>query len=73
MKRLFAAIIISLALALLMVFPILAEPAHEIPAGPPTISGYDYAQTHIVPLAQDGILGQDHKPGSHQGLANFPP
>lgn len=30
----------------------------------------DYAQHHIVPLAQEGGMGNDgHKPGSHQGYS----
>jgi hypothetical protein len=33
-------------------------------------SGYEYAKHHIVPLAQDGALGNDgHKPGTHQGFS----
>jgi hypothetical protein len=32
-------------------------------------SGQEYAQHHIVPLAQGGMLGNGgHKPGNHQGF-----
>ncbi|NEE01987.1 hypothetical protein [Phytoactinopolyspora halotolerans] len=32
-------------------------------------SGREYAEHHIVPGAHDGIIGQEHKPGSHQGFS----
>ncbi|HZA40347.1 MAG TPA: hypothetical protein VFA00_06945 [Actinomycetota bacterium] len=35
----------------------------------PCDSGREYAQEHIVPLAQAGALGTQHVPGSHQGFA----
>jgi len=72
MKKTIAALVIFAVLVALGVSPVAAG-GHEVPAGPPTVSGYDYAQTHIVPLAKAGIIGQVHKPGTHQGLANFPP
>jgi hypothetical protein len=38
----------------------------------PCVTGEQYAQTHIVPLAQAGVLGTGHKPGDHQGFSNVP-
>jgi hypothetical protein len=38
------------------------------PAGEPGRS--EYAQTHIVPLAHAGILGHEHKPGTHLGASD---
>jgi hypothetical protein len=38
------------------------------PAGDPGRS--EYAQTHIVPLADAGILGHEHKPGTHRGASD---
>ncbi|WP_205855916.1 hypothetical protein, partial [Phytoactinopolyspora endophytica] len=32
-------------------------------------SGREYAEHHIVQGAHDGIIGQQHKPGSHQGFS----
>jgi hypothetical protein len=38
------------------------------PAGDPGRS--EYAQSHIVELAQAGILGHEHKPGTHLGASD---
>jgi hypothetical protein len=38
------------------------------PAGDPGRS--EYAQIHIVPLAHAGILGHEHKPGTHRGASD---
>lgn len=34
-------------------------------------TGREYAQEHIVPLAQGGVLGTDHIPGQHHGFAGI--
>jgi hypothetical protein len=34
-------------------------------------TGLEYAQEHIVTLAQTGALGTDHIPGEHQGFAGI--
>jgi hypothetical protein len=38
------------------------------PAGEPGRS--EYAQNHIVPLAGAGVLGHEHKPGTHRGASD---
>ncbi|WP_199616276.1 hypothetical protein [Paenibacillus alkalitolerans] len=49
--------------------------AHQAPPcndsdGDGSPSGYDYAQHHIVPMAQNQTLGDGgHKPGVHQGFS----
>ncbi len=43
-----------------------------IASAAPCETGRQYAETHIVPLAQAGVLGTGHKPGEHQGFANVP-
>ena len=35
-------------------------------------TGEEYAQVHIRVLAEDGALGQNNNPGSHQGFAGVP-
>lgn len=37
--------------------------------GDGAFSGREYAEHHIVQGAHDGIIGQQHKPGSHQGFS----
>ena len=37
--------------------------------GDGAFSGHEYAKHHIVPLAHAGIIGQGHKPGTHQGFS----
>ena len=67
---------IVLSLVLLLTF-ILVTPvfAHSAPPcndanGDGSPSGAEYAAHHIVPLAQDGALGNDgHKPGAHHGFS----
>lgn len=34
-------------------------------------TGREYAQEHIVPLAQSGVLGTNHVPGQHHGFAGI--
>ncbi|XEC94244.1 hypothetical protein AB6A23_23475 [Paenibacillus tarimensis] len=49
--------------------------AHQAPPcndsdGDGSPSGFDYAQHHIVPMAQSQMLGDGgHKPGAHQGFS----
>ncbi len=38
------------------------------PAGDPGRS--EFAKQHIVVLAHSGVLGQGHKPGTHQGASD---
>jgi hypothetical protein len=38
------------------------------PAGEPGRS--EFAQNHIVPLAHAGVLGHEHKPGTHRGASD---
>lgn len=38
------------------------------PAGDPGRS--EFANQHIVVLAHSGVLGQGHKPGTHQGASD---
>jgi hypothetical protein len=38
------------------------------PAGEPGRS--EFAQNHIVPLAHAGLLGHEHKPGTHLGASD---
>jgi hypothetical protein len=49
-----------------------AAPASAVcpaaPAGDPGRS--EYAQNHIVPLAEAGVLGHEHKPGTHLGASD---
>jgi hypothetical protein len=49
-----------------------ASPASAIcpaaPAGEPGRS--EFAQNHIVTLAQAGVLGHEHKPGTHRGASD---
>jgi hypothetical protein len=34
-------------------------------------SGHEYAQEHIVSLAQTGVLGTEHIPGQHHGFSGI--
>src|SRR5215216_3433132 len=49
-----------------------AAPASAIcPAGPAGDPGRsEYAQHHIVQLAHAGLLGHEHKPGTHLGASD---
>lgn len=69
MRKLTAAFVLAVGSVLMVASPALA---HQ--AGPCNDSGEpgnsDYAQHHIVPLAQEGGLGADgHKPGTHRGYS----
>ena len=59
-----------LVLMLTMVFAIPASASTPGPCGESNHTGRDYAEQHIVPLGgEDGLLGQGHKPGTHQGYS----
>jgi hypothetical protein len=49
-----------------------AAPASAVcpaaPAGEPGRS--EYAQSHITVLAHAGVLGHEHKPGTHRGASD---
>lgn len=49
-----------------------AAPAEAVcpaaPAGEPGRS--EFAHNHIVPLAHAGVLGHEHKPGTHRGASD---
>ena len=70
MQRL-AVVVLALFLALTVLAPAALA---DHPGGPCDGLGDDpgnsgYAKHHIVPFAHLGLLGQDHKPGSHQGFS----
>ena len=66
MKRLVAAICAGSVVALAVAAPASAQ----CPAGPDGDPGRsEFAKQHIVPLAHAGMLGQDHKPGTHRGAS----
>jgi hypothetical protein len=45
--------------------------AAQCPAAPAGDPGRnEFANQHIVILAPSGVLGQGHKPGSHQGASH---
>lgn len=65
--------VVALALCLMLVMLAPAALADH-PVGPCDALGEDpgnsgYAKHHIVPFAHLGLLGQAHKPGSHQGFS----
>ncbi len=67
MKRLIAAICAAAVVALGLAAPASAD-CPAVPAGDPGRS--EYANQHIVPFAHAGLLGQDHKPGTHRGASD---
>ena len=61
-----------------LVFALMANPgnasAHSAPPcndtnGDGSPSGQEYAAHHISALAKAGVIGQGHKPGTHQGFS----
>jgi hypothetical protein len=58
---------VGLLLALGAAAPAFAQ-CPAAPAGDPGRS--EYASDHIVVLAQGGVLGHEHKPGTHQGASH---
>jgi hypothetical protein len=67
MKRLVVAICAGCVVAGAVAAPASAD-CPAAPAGDPGRS--EFARLHIVPLAQAGVLGQGHKPGTHQGASD---
>jgi hypothetical protein len=64
-------LVIALTAGLLLVFGAAAPAAAQCPAAPAGDPGRsEYANQHIVVLAQAGVLGQGHKPGTHLGASN---
>ncbi len=67
------AVLLAAAMMLATAAPAFAQGGH--PGDPCTEEDHPghsaYAQHHIVPLAHDQELGQEHKPGSHQGYAGL--
>ena len=67
MKSLIVAICAGAVLALAVAAPASAVCPAD-PGGDPGRS--EFAKQHIVELAYAGILGQGHKPGTHQGASD---
>jgi hypothetical protein len=67
MRKIAIASSVGLLLALGAAAPASAQ-CPAAPAGDPGRS--EFAQEHVVVLAQTGVLGQDHKPGTHQGASH---
>lgn len=68
-KKISVALTVAMMSALMVSTPAFAHQAPcEEAAGP---GHSEYAQHHIVPFAQDGVLGQEHKPGEHHGYAGL--
>ena len=70
MRRL-SVVVLVLFLALTLLTPAALA---DHPVGPCTDLGNDpgnsgYAKHHIVAFAHLGLLGQGHKPGTHQGFS----
>lgn len=66
MKGLGPAICTGAVLAIGVAAPASAQ-CPAAPAGEPGRS--EFAKQHIVELAQAGVLGQGHKPGTHRGAS----
>lgn len=68
MKRTLMVLLLVLILALVSAFPAFAHNAGPCnDTGEPGNS--DYAQHHIVPMAQAGLIGSVHVPGDHMGYS----
>ena len=64
---------VALAVSAGVLIALAGAPATEAvcpatPAGEPGRS--ELAQNHIVPLAHAGIVGHEHKPGTHRGASD---
>lgn len=67
-------LVLAFLLALMVVLAVASVAVADHNVGPCNDSGEpgnsDYAQHHIVPLAQEGDVGEGgHIPGSHQGYS----
>ncbi len=69
MKRSLLVIMCVVVTLLVAAAPALADGSGNGPA-PGSTCGAFFGQ-HVAEHAQSGMLGQDHNPGMHQGLANF--
>jgi hypothetical protein len=67
MRRLIGALCASAVVALAVAAPASAL-CPAVPAGDPGRS--EFARQHIVELAHAGVLGHEHKPGTHQGASD---
>ena len=67
MRKIAISSVVGVFLALGGAPPALAQ-CPAAPAGDPGRS--EYAADHIVVLAQGGVLGHVHKPGTHQGASH---
>ncbi len=65
MRRLIGAVAASLLLTLALAGSAAAQDTCD--------TGLEFAMEHIVPLAQEGLLGTEHVPGEHMGFAGAPP
>jgi hypothetical protein len=66
----FLILVLVFVIALMTVSTAFAAPPCNDTNEDGSASGYEYAQYHIVPLAQVGGLGEGgHKPGSHHGFS----
>jgi len=68
MKKLLILVLVFV-IAMMIVSTAFAAPPCNDANGDGSYSGYEYAQNHIVPLANIGFLGQGHKPGTHHGFS----
>jgi hypothetical protein len=72
-KKIAYTLAVSAVSVLMAAAPAFAQGGHE--GDPCNAEGHpghsEYAQHHIVPLAHEQELGQEHKPGSHQGYAGL--
>ena len=69
MKRSVLMIVCVVMVLLVTAAPALADGPGNGPV-PGSTCGRFFGQ-HVAEHAQAGVLGQDHNPGMHQGLANF--
>lgn len=67
MRKIAIASTVGLLVALGAASPASAQ-CPAVPAGDPGRS--EFAKGHIVVLAHAGVLGQGHKPGTHQGASH---
>ncbi len=65
--RFVATVLVAFVLAIAAATPALAQTGDQ-----PCDTGREYAHEHIVVFAQEGLLGQAHKPGGHRGFVNVP-
>lgn len=71
-KRLILVVVLALLVTMVAVMPAFAHSAAPCndTDGDGQPSGHEFAAHHIVPLAQEGMLGAGgHVPGSHHGFS----